>query len=69
MQVDPFKPKLKAPGTERLKLQYEKLVSSVAFNFNLRRYSMAMPGPADVMNGTSTCIVVGQCRMTLSNPR
>ena len=39
MQVDPIKPTLEAPGCKRLKLQYVKLLSNFAFNFNLRRYS------------------------------
>ena len=39
MQVDPIKPKLKPPGTKRLKLQCEKLLSTSAFKFNLRCYS------------------------------
>ena len=39
VQVDPLKPTLKAPGCERLKLRYDELLSSFAFNFNLRRYS------------------------------
>ena len=34
-----MKCKLKAPGTERLTLQYANLVSRFAFKFNLRRYS------------------------------
>ena len=38
MQVDPIKPTLTAPGTERLKLKYYKLLSGFAFNLNLRRY-------------------------------
>jgi hypothetical protein len=38
VQVDPIKPKLKAPGTKRLKLEYDELLSSFAFKFNLRRY-------------------------------
>ena len=38
VQVDPIKPTLKAPGSKRLKLEDEKLLSNVAFNFNLRRY-------------------------------
>ena len=38
MQVDPIKPALKAPGTERLKLEYDELLSSSAFQLNLRRY-------------------------------
>ena len=33
-------PMLKAPGTERLKLKYDELLSSIAFNFNLRRYTL-----------------------------
>ena len=39
MQVDTIKPKLKAPETKRLKLKYVELLSSFAFNFNLRRYN------------------------------
>ena len=38
VQVDPMRPTLKAPGTERLKLQYEKPLSNFPFKFNLRRY-------------------------------
>jgi hypothetical protein len=33
-----MKYKWKAPGTERLKLVYENLVSSFAFKVNMRRY-------------------------------
>jgi len=39
VQVDPIKPKLKPPGTKRLKLKYDELLSTFAFKFNLRRYS------------------------------
>jgi len=35
-------PTLKPPGSKRLKLKYEKLVSSFGFNFNLRRYSLEL---------------------------
>jgi hypothetical protein len=38
VQVDPVKPKLKPPGSERSKLEYDTLPSKFAFNFNLRRY-------------------------------
>jgi len=38
MQVDPMIPNLKPPGTKRLKLNYNNLLSSFAFNPNLRRY-------------------------------
>ena len=41
VQVDPIKPTLKAPGTKRLKLKYDELLSSFAFKFNLRRYTLA----------------------------
>ena len=34
-----MKPKFKAPGTKRLKQKYDVLLSSFAFNFNVRRYS------------------------------
>jgi len=39
VQVDPIKAVLKAPGTMRLKLKYDKQLSNVAFKFNLRRYT------------------------------
>jgi hypothetical protein len=39
VQVDPVKLTLKAPGSKRLTLKYDGLISTFAFNFNLRRYS------------------------------
>jgi hypothetical protein len=42
VQVDPIKPTLKAPGTKRLKLQYDILPSNFAVKFNLRCYTPAM---------------------------
>jgi len=36
VQVDPIKPKLKPPGTERLKLSFDLQLSTSAFEFNLR---------------------------------
>jgi len=39
VQVDPIKPMLKAPGTERLKLEYDGTPSNFAFKFNLRRHT------------------------------
>jgi hypothetical protein len=41
VQVDPIKPPLKAPGLQRFKVKYDKLLSSFGFKFNLRRYIMA----------------------------
>ena len=34
LQVDPIKPTVKAPGTKRLKLEYEELPSNFALKFN-----------------------------------
>jgi hypothetical protein len=42
VQVDPIKPKLKAPGTKHLKLQCDEELSSSAFNVNLHRYNKAL---------------------------
>ena len=42
MQVDPITPTLKAPGTKRLKLKCDILLSTSAFTFNLRRYVTAL---------------------------
>jgi formate--tetrahydrofolate ligase len=39
VQVDPIKPALKPPGSMCLKLKCDILLSNVAFNFNLRRYT------------------------------
>ena len=39
MQVDPIKPKLKPPGTKRLKLIYDGPVSKFAFKINFRRHT------------------------------
>ena len=39
MQVDPIKPKLKAPRTNLLTLKCDELLSTFAFKSNLRRYS------------------------------
>ena len=39
VQVDPVKPLLKPPGTKRLKVMCDILLSTSAFKFNLRRYT------------------------------
>jgi hypothetical protein len=39
VQVDPIKPESKPPGTKRLKLKCDILLSTSAFKFNLRRYT------------------------------
>jgi len=39
VQVDPTEPKLKAPGTNLLTLEYGELLSTFAFKVILRRYN------------------------------
>jgi len=41
VQVASIRPTLKAPGTKRLTLKCDESLSNFAFNFNLRRYSLA----------------------------
>ena len=53
MQIGPIKPTLKAPGTKRLKLKCDVLLSNVAFKFNLRRYIKVVCG------GMHTLAIVG----------
>jgi hypothetical protein len=45
VQVDPTIPKLKPPGTRRLKLKCDILLSTSAFKVKLRRYIEEMGGP------------------------
>jgi hypothetical protein len=57
VEVDPIKPTLKAPGTKCLKLNYDGLLSSFAFKFNLRRY---------ITESVKINIANRTCEMTLS---
>ena len=41
VQVHPIEPSLKPPGTKRLKLEHDEVLSSFALKSNLRRYSPA----------------------------
>jgi len=68
VQVDPTKPKLKPPGTKRLKLKCDKLLSNFAFNFNLRRYTESTPPavPPTRLPQPPPSPQVGLCRLTLS---
>jgi hypothetical protein len=50
-----MKPKLKAPGTKRLKLRYDIPLSNCAFKFNLRHYRMAL-----TMGGAPVCLGGGR---------
>ena len=65
VQIDPIKPKLKAPnpkhklkgpGTKRLKLKFDKLLPSFAFKFNLRRYNSVLK----IVPATGEVSCVGQ---------
>ena len=75
VQVETWKRVLKAPGTKRLKQQkHDKLLSSFAFNFNLRRCSAgialaqsaegALKALEDIGGDTGT--MVRRCRLTVS---
>jgi hypothetical protein len=55
VQVAPIKPTLKPPGTKRLKLITEKLLSNFGFEFNLRRYSWATACCCCAQCSTSCC--------------
>jgi hypothetical protein len=71
VQLDPIKPTLKPPGSKRLNLKCADLVSSFAFNFNLRRYIKAhnciIYNVVD--DSEEGLILVWRWRFTLSNPR
>jgi len=62
VQVFPIKPKLKPPGTKRLKLKCDVLLSNYAFKFNLRCYTMAVLPPPSELHALDK---VGRCRLTL----
>jgi len=60
VQVDPIKPMLKPPGTKHLELRYDKLHSSFAFKFNLRRYTTAYStGTEQEVAAAGTIVAVG----------
>jgi len=69
VQVDPIKPTLKAPGSERLKVEQEKLLSNFAFKFNLRLYTQASAAAWREQAATEAALKkVEWCRLILSNP-
>ena len=62
-----MKPMLKASGTKRLKLKYDKLLSIFGFNYNLRRYSVVslhLPLTPGTYHLIDDAAVVGRCRST-----
>jgi hypothetical protein len=60
VQVDPMNPKLRPPGSKRLKLNCDVLLSTSAFKFKLRRYTKKKGGDYDYKEKP----VVGRCRLT-----
>jgi hypothetical protein len=79
VQVDPKKPKLKPPGTKRLRPEYDGLLSNFAFKLNLRRHTedaagedehsggdLAMRRPMLDCSNTSTWPSVGRPRLALT---
>ena len=74
VHVAPIKPTLKLPGTKRcLNLKYDELLSSFAFNFNLRRYIEYASVLANVLHFSAEQVLemtqVGLCSLTLLTPR
>ena len=65
VQIDPIKPMLKPPGTKRLKLNCDVLLSTFAFKLYLRRYIQAGIQPVLARQGLPVCArhVIG-CRST-----
>jgi hypothetical protein len=61
VQVKPISPKLKPPGTKRLKLKCDILLSTSAFKYNSRRYSKEGFEwlTNDVVNGVQIIIAAG----------
>jgi len=60
VQVDPFKLTLKAPGYRRLNLEYEKMLSNFAFNFNLRCYNLVRAaGGAPIKSAALREVIAG----------
>jgi hypothetical protein len=54
VQDEPIKPTLKVPGTQRLKLKYDEVVSSCAVNLNLRH----CPTVLVQSSSTTTSIII-----------
>ena len=81
VQVGPITPMLKAPGTKRFKLKYEKLLSILLQFCFQHQLAPLDQGAFDIKLTTSALAVllqtanpalgavVGKCSLTLSNPR
>jgi hypothetical protein len=69
VQVDPVTPTLKPPGTKRLNVHHDILLSTFAFKLNMRRYNEADWEEDEEEYLQRNLPTVGRCRLTLSNPR
>jgi hypothetical protein len=67
-----MKPLLKAPETNRLKLNCDAPPSNFAYKFNLRRYisddAVVEVAYTLAVLASPIAALVGRCRLTLSNP-
>jgi len=54
-----MKTKLKPPGIKRLKLEFDGLLSSFAFKFNLRRYAKELTESFSAYNAIRTHLAAG----------
>jgi len=66
VQVEPMKPMLKGPETNLLTVKSDEPLSTLAFKFNLCRYTLEAKAAS---LGTFPLVKVWRCRLTLSNPR
>jgi hypothetical protein len=59
---------LKLPGTKRLQMDFDKLLSIFAFNFDLRCYTTGEERPLALIYGEvrAKMAMVGRCRLTLT---
>jgi len=61
VQVDPIIPRLKPPGTKRLKLNCDMLLLTSAFKFDLRRYTEVALRTAVCQAGSDCSPIVYRC--------
>jgi hypothetical protein len=64
-----MKPMLKAPRIQLLKLKCDKLLSTVAFKFDLRRYNTVAAKTEEELDRELYDDLVRRCMLTLSSPR
>jgi hypothetical protein len=60
VQIDPIKPKLKPPGTQRLKLEHDGLLSNFGFRCNLSRYIEEGEGAGADIKPAAAAAAAGQ---------